>query len=664
LSYRRSAPVLVLLIIVASLSVILTGKAEVGTKTYDFEDFVNNKAYEGTDATQPPTALEIGSEMSPEEYSAIASLDGRVAEFSSQALTVDYQRFRFKIVEPVDTISQVYAEHQGYGTTGTRELCAYGCVPGLRLFIWDYSTSSWEYLDRTMAGNTVARTRATIGKATSNYIDANGYLNLLVQTEVASGSCPFLYAFDGHQYGFVSDMYNRGIIAVVNFPTQPEDYAKIERDQLQPNGSLYMIRVAQEYDEISYLDQLRLITVDHSPTVDVFPSLLKADAAKIYTVSKNLTPPKSATDQDGKDALRQIVSKDGVYYHGTKDQLKVLNLNLGDLSGAKEVKLVLSGYTIWDNQKVENLERFVDVKDSDGNWTRVFENFRIITPSALPRTYVINMTGKFLSNDYSVRIGFYPDERIDYVAVDTSPQQQLELGSLLLVHADLHFRGYSELKGLPGLPDYHNSRADPPQGYSHPVGNFTRFGDVRPLLTDRDDKFVIMRHGDEISLDFQYSPISPEVERDFMLYSWGYYKGRNYNTGGTVDPLPFYRMSTYPYSSNERYPMDAEHASYLREYNTRMYEYEPSNPSFSGHNTIYTDYVKVDVTTGQLPSTVADETHAITGVVSASTTLFSTVTVTAMITVETPVIPLQYLSLFGFIAIICGLYIVRRLRKA
>jgi hypothetical protein len=656
--------VLVLLIVVASFSVILTGKAEVGTKTYDFEDRVNNRAYEGTDATQPPTALEIGSEMSPEKYSAIASLDGRVAEFSSQALTVDYQRFRFKIAEPVDTISQIYAEHQGYGTTGTREMCAYGCAPGLRLFIWNYSTSSWEYLDRTLAGNTVSRTRATIGKATSNYIDANGYLNLLAQTEVASGSCPFLYTFDGHKYVFISDMYNRGIIAVVNFPTQPQDYAKIERDQLQPNGSLYAMRVAQEYDEISYLDQIRLITVDHSPTVDVFPSLLKGDGATIYTVSKDLAPPKSATDQDGKDVLRQIGSKDGVYYHGTKDQLKILNLNLGDLSGAKEVKLVLSGYTIWDNQKVENLERFIDVKDGDGHWTGVFENFQLITPSALPRTYVINMTGKFLSNDYSVRIGFYPDERIDYVAVDTSPQQHIDFGSLPLIHADLHFRGYSDLKGFPGLPDYHNSRADPPQDYSHPVGNFTRFGDVLPLMTDRDDRFVIMRHGDEISLDFQYSPISPESERDFMLYSWGYYKGRNYETGGTVDPLPFYRMSTYPYSGNESYPLDEDHVSYLREYNTRMYEYEPLDLSPIGHNTIYTDYVKVDVTIGQLSSTVAGQTQAMTGVVSVSMALFSTVTVTSVMTVETPVIPLPYLSLFGFVAIICALYVIRRLRKA
>jgi hypothetical protein len=68
------------------------------------------------------------------------------------------------------------------------------------------------------------------------------------------------------------------------FP-QPEDYAKIGDDQLRADGSYYRLQAAQEYDEISYLDEVRLMTIDHSPGVDVFLSLLKVDVGRVYTVN-------------------------------------------------------------------------------------------------------------------------------------------------------------------------------------------------------------------------------------------------------------------------------------------------------------------------------------------------------------------------------------------
>jgi hypothetical protein len=666
LSKGVSAAAVAFLLILVTFSAVFTGASEALLRTYDFKDNTN-RAYKGTDPTTPPLELEIGSEFSPEEYVDIANLDGKVAEYSSHAFS-DYHRFRFKILEPITEISQIYVEHQGYGTIPWRQSCDEygGCEPGLTLFVWDYSTSSWKFLDSHREGEYNGVAKATINEIVAHYVNADGYLNLLAQTQKAVGSCPFLFAYNGEEYVFVADMYNRGIIAVPNFPSQPEDYAKIDSLQLQQNDSLYSLQIAQEYDEISYLDRLSLITVDHSPDVDVFPSLLKSENGKIYTVSKHLAPLVTARDQDGKDVMPLISRKDGLYYHGAKDQLKTLDLNLGNLSGTEHVKLVLSGYTVWDNEKMENLARFVDVKDRDGRWRTALENFDLITPSALPRAYVINLTGKFLTNDYSVRIGFYPDERIDYLAVDTSPDKEVATGTLPLVYANLHFRGYSNLQGSPGMPDYFDSRPDAPEAYSKPTGNFTRFGDVRPLLANIDDEFVIMHHGDEISVDFQYFPAPPGVERDFMMYSWGYYKGKQYLTGGTVEPLPFHGMSTYPYPGNENYPLDDEHVAYLRQYNTREYESEADNDEANTHNTIYTDYVKLDVWKGGGPTTTMSSATlvATTSAVGPATTIYSTITVTTMAIVHTPVIPLPYLAMFGFLAIVSGLYVIRKIRKA
>ena len=38
--------------------------------------------------------------------------------------------------------------------------------------------------------------------------------------------------------------------------------------------------------------------------------------------------------------------------------------------------------------------------------------------------------------------------------------------------------------------------------------------------------------------------------------------------GGTVEPLPFRRMGSYPYSG-KTFPLDAAHLDYLLRYNTR-----------------------------------------------------------------------------------------------
>lgn len=628
--------------------------AVVGTgavRTYDFTDAVNNKAYEGDDPRLPPLNLEIGTEISQASYLNISRLDGNVAAFSS--MFSEYHKFRFKIFESPAAISQIYVEHEGYGESRD---------PGLRLFIWNNGSSYWEFLDEHSYVSQNGIANATISKDISKYIDANGYLYVLAQAKGGVASCPFLYSYDGEGYVFVADLYNRGILAVPGFRPQPEDYARIESDQLGPNNGFYRVQLAQEYDEISYLDKVALIAVDHSPDFEIFQSLLKADVGRIYTVGKVLISPISATDENGRDVLQKITEKDGIYTAGALNELKILDLNLGNLSTAKQVKLVISAYTNWDNDVVpksdeqqNQIGRFIQIKDANGNWATVFKDFQIIAPAGLPRTYVLDMTGKFLTNDYSVRIGYYPDIRFDYIGIDTSAQQETVISSLGPVYADLHFRGYSELIGFPSIPDYYHLTQNPPQEYSHPTGNFTKFGDVLPLLIDRDDKFVILHHGDEISMDFQYLPAEKGVERDFLLYSWGYYKGRDYATGSTVEPLPFYGMSSYPYPSNESYPSDSDHLAYLKEYNTREYSYQESNSASDGHHTIYTDYVKVDVWAVESSTTHAVEPST-TRVVETSTTRVETVS--DLVTIA------PYLTLVGLAVIICALVAIRKIRRA
>jgi hypothetical protein len=143
--------------------------------------------------------------------------------------------------------------------------------------------------------------------------------------------------------------------------------------------------------------------------------------------------------------------------------------------------------------------------------------------------------------------------------------------------ADLHFRGFSEKyrKGGRYGPFWFNYEAvSTLPRWRDLEGNYTRYGNVQPLLTGVENMYVIMNAGDEITIEFDARKL-PEIpddwERDFLIYSVGWVKDGDMNTahGYTVEPLPFHGMISYPYSNNDRYPSSEELRTYREKYNSR-----------------------------------------------------------------------------------------------
>ena len=109
------------------------------------------------------------------------------------------------------------------------------------------------------------------------------------------------------------------------------------------------------------------------------------------------------------------------------------------------------------------------------------------------------------------------------------------------------------------------------------VGAYTHFGNVLPLLKDRDDMFVITRSGDEIaaSFDLRDLPVLPKGwVRDYLVYVDGFGKDMDPNSAAPdfVGPLPFHGMSSFPYPDDEHYPDSAAYREYQRTWNTRIVE--------------------------------------------------------------------------------------------
>jgi hypothetical protein len=120
------------------------------------------------------------------------------------------------------------------------------------------------------------------------------------------------------------------------------------------------------------------------------------------------------------------------------------------------------------------------------------------------------------------------------------------------------------------------SSADLYQGFtstSNSSGAFTRYDDVLALMQSADDKFVIGREGDVVSLQFpaDLSPVPKGMVRDYFVIASCWFKGKGLSyVPFTVDPLPFQTMTSFPYPTTESYPYDAAHKAYLQAYNTRI----------------------------------------------------------------------------------------------
>ena len=90
-------------------------------------------------------------------------------------------------------------------------------------------------------------------------------------------SCPYLFTWNGSRFEFVTDFLGGGEMgdwigpATWNTP-DPDEYVRIRDDQLKPRNGRYELRITNELEEAMFLDQVRLIAVDHPADVDVYPN--------------------------------------------------------------------------------------------------------------------------------------------------------------------------------------------------------------------------------------------------------------------------------------------------------------------------------------------------------------------------------------------------------
>jgi hypothetical protein len=431
-------------------------------------------------------------------------------------------------------------------------------------------------------------------------------LILVVTYTLISGyaSCPSLYVWNGEGYSYITEISNAGWLGYIGYITpngtivfeggNPWDYVKLDKSILATRDGYFDMALFQQWDELFYVDAAYMLAVDHPSGTDVYTTmsnyLNKGLNDYIYTVDKtNLKAPISAINEKGENVISQILEIDQIFTPGSNGlvspawnniTLNQLTLNLGDLSTAERIKLVINGMVDWGSPEpyytwiegfkiaasqgliLNNTEvypaPYMEVLDLSGNWNKVAQDRQMPMPADYnARSFAVDLTGLFPSGvkDYQIRITNFFNVTFDYIAIDVSTQQNVTVQKI--------------------MPTANLTQIWDTQSPS--TGRFTKYGDVTQLMTAADDMYVIGRQGDQIDLQFpaaNLAPLAEGMERDYFFIVACWFKdppgGWGYGFDFDVDPLPFIDMSGYPYPVTESYPYDQKHLTYIQQYNTRV----------------------------------------------------------------------------------------------
>ena len=416
-------------------------------------------------------------------------------------------------------------------------------------------------------------------------------------------SCPTLFVWNGERYELVGDMLGAGVVghwvgSGQRDVPRPVEYIKIDRNAIREKEGKLSFRFMEPLEEAVYLDQVRVLAVDHPAELEVYPNEYFASNPPYppfkVVVSRDARPPAGAWDEHGHNVLPDLQAHRYIgdfaltHFQGFTTPHSVM-LDLGEPYRGGPLWLLLHGEVEYFSANsmyaasqagVQAISPYVEARGANGQWVRVIHDMGF--PAGGPRTMTADLSGKLPPGTQKIRITTDLQIYWDSILVSRTPQdfrnkaQSARLTPVPLVRADLGFHGFPlKIEGTPpGNVQYIYEEVSATGPYTRPAGTYTRYGDVLPLLTALDDQLVVFGSGDEVRLDFDPSqlPALPQGwVRDYFFAANGYEKDMDFYAaeGNFVAPLPFLSMGDYPYTPRKSFPLDDAHVNYLLEYNTR-----------------------------------------------------------------------------------------------
>ena len=425
----------------------------------------------------------------------------------------------------------------------------------------------------------------------------------VTEPTLPSGSCPYLYAWDGRGFAFVTDILGASPLGL---PQSEKRYVSADAEELlalgdetkfPPRNGVYEIRITDELREALYLDEAHLIAVDHPRGTIVCPTS-KMRAAPPFPphelqTLRPLATPRRAVRSDGLDVTAALARVDGQMVSPVRlrrPQLRGLaepfwvTLDFGPLAVERPLVLALTGWIHFGGGMANIAGSLdptlpfpfpvLDAELADGTWRRV--DVDVGTPAGKTKTILVDLENKLPAGALRLRLSTAYEIYWDCALLcEKSGEGDTRAYDLMPERADLHWHGYSRYADLPPslpLTPVHEEVSPTPPWDRTPAGWFTRYGAVVDLVSKCDDRLVLLAGGDELALAFDAArlpPPAPGMARDFFLHVVGWDKDADFHVGRgwELGPLPFRGMDDQSYGHEPR-PGRIDD-SWIKDYNTR-----------------------------------------------------------------------------------------------
>ncbi len=311
-------------------------------------------------------------------------------------------------------------------------------------------------------------------------VTMNGNQNLEAVFVFPGGpGCPYVYDWNGT--GFVKD---NNILpeSEIGNGTYAKDYFLLEQPLVPVfrtrQASTYELQIGEFESEIDYIDQMKLIAVDHSQGTNVAVT----PEGQIITYT-NPAPPISAIDNNGVSERSEIstmngnVSDSSTYFQGNAGDW--LLLDFGNVTGPY-ANLILRDDMMCDKVCID-----VQILNATGDWQTV----ETLNPRSYWSIEAANMTAYLpKTGDFKVRLYWTTPHRLDFAGLDTSPPAPTQI-----------------------------STRTPTLAINSTMGNVTQ------KLLYEDGQYVELVNGQYVTIWFVLPSQQQNTTRSFILNTDGYY---------------------------------------------------------------------------------------------------------------------------------------------
>jgi tetratricopeptide (TPR) repeat protein len=424
----------------------------------------------------------------------------------------------------------------------------------------------------------------------------------LDEIEKPTGSCPYLYAWDGQRFRFVTDMLGAAPLGLRVSDTRfvdadPTEYVWLgDETKFQPREGSYVLQITEELREVLYLDEAKLVVVDHPPGTEVHTTG-KLRPGKPFPPHELVTLHRrhlllNAVNHEGADVTALLRETDSRMASPTKLRARQLRglaephsvtLDFGPLETERSLVLALTGWLRFGGGMANvGASHTPDLPfpfptlevEVNGQWKPV--DVVSGAPAGKTKTILIDLADKLPPGSRRLRLSTAFEIHWDRIALfEKRDSVETHIATLAPTKTDLHWRGYSEFEPwpwfLPLAPNYTNVKQTANWTIT-PAGWCTRYGPVDELIVSQDNALVLLNGGDELTLQFAAQSLPPKpagATRDFFLRSAGWDKDADFHCelGWQVEPLPWHGMEDQLYGRQTRpeFPQDG----LMKKLNTR-----------------------------------------------------------------------------------------------